>query len=247
MANPKFKPVADYFEFLNLAVIANHFVWARLDPKAGARFGKDKDTDADTYRSRDSPLLAKETRAFLEKYPKSKKREAALLMEARALYRASEDIAISKPVTWPQGARWEGGFEVLHTEQEPFDATRLAAAFDAYDRAFPKGRYAADIRGYRAAVALRMHDWKNALALSIAQLQDHADPSLDEEAANRLGDLFAQLTDERYRADILSAIRSVPNAREFLAKYLAPGEQFESRENPLRFMTSWLREQLAIK
>jgi hypothetical protein len=168
-------------------------------------------------------------------------------MEARAVYRASEDIAIPKLVTWPQAARWEGGYEYFHTQQEPFDAKRVTAAFDAYDRAFPKGRYAADIRAYRAAVALRQHDWENALTLSIAQLEDHADPSLDPEAADRLGDVFAQLTDEHFRADILAAIRSVPRARDLLAQYLAPAEEYPIQDNPLRFMKSWLREQLAIK
>jgi TolA-binding protein len=240
LADPKIKPVADYFEFLNLAVIANHFVWVKLDEK-------DKNGDPDTYRSRDYPLLAKATRAFLEKYPKSRKREAAALMEARAAYRASEDVAVRKLVTWPQAARWEGGFEVFHTRQEPFDETRVIAKFDAYDRAFPHGRYAADIRVYRAAVALRLHDWKNALALSIAQLEDHADPSLDVEAANRLGDLFALLADEHFRADILSAIQIVPRAKDFLARYIAPNEELPLRENPLHYMNGWLREQLAIK
>jgi outer membrane protein assembly factor BamD (BamD/ComL family) len=248
VANPKFKPVADYFEFLNLAVIANHFVWAKLDPKTDPRFEKDKNGDEETYRSRDYPLLAKETHAFLAKYPKSRKREAALLMEARAIYRASEEVALSKPVTWPQANRWEGGFEVFYTRQEPFDAKRVSAAFDAYDHAYPKGRYTAAIRAYRAAVALRLRDWKNALTLSIAQLEDHADPALDFEVANRLGDVFAQLTDEHFRADILSAIQSVPRAKEFLAQYLeGKSEDFESREHPLRFMKTWLREQLAIK
>jgi TolA-binding protein len=236
LADPKTKPVADYFEFLNLAVIANHFVWVKLDEK-------DKNGDPDTYRSRDYPLLAKETRAFLEKYPKSRKREAALLIEARAVYCASEDIEIQKLVTWPQAARWEGGYEYFHTQQEPFDEKRVTAAFDAYDRAFPKGRYAADIRGYRAAVAFRLHDWKNALTLSVAQLEDHADPALDEGAADQLGDVFAELTNEHFRADILAAIRSVPRARELLAQSLAPDEEYP----PLRYMKTWLREQLAIK
>jgi len=240
LADPKVKPVADYFEFLNLAVIANHFTWVKLNDK-------DKNGDPDTYRSHDYLLLAKETRAFLERRPKSRKREAALLMEARAIYRASEDIALRNLVTWPQAARWEGGYAVVYTRQEPFDAKRVIAAFDAYDHAFPKGRYAADIRAYRAAVAFRLREWKNALALSVAQLEDHADPALDAEAANRLGDVFAQLTDEHFRADILSAIRAVPPAKEFLAQYLAPAEEDPSRDHPLRFMKDWLREQLAIK
>ena len=212
--NPKNKPVADYYEFLNLAVIANHFIFVKLD-------WKDKNGDPDTYRSRDYPALAKAARAFLEKYPKSKKREAAMLLYARAIYRASEDIALRKPVTWPQAARWEGGYEVTYSRQEPFDAKRVLGALDEYDRAFPKGRYAADIRAYRAAVAMRLHDWKTALTLTSAQLEDHADPSLDGETADRLGNIFTALTDERYRADILAAVKAAPAAKKLLQQYLA--------------------------
>jgi hypothetical protein len=137
---------------------------------------------------------------------------------------------------------------VTYTHQEPSDAKRVIATFDAYDHAFPKGRYAADIRSYRAAVALRQHDWKSALALSASQLEDHADPALDGDAANRVGEIFTQLTDERYRADILSAIHSDPHAKEFLTQYLAyEPEGYESKLCPLRFMKRWLREQLALK
>ena len=239
LADPKNKPVADYYEFLNLAVIANHFVFVKLD-------WKDKNGDPDTYRSRDYPALAKGARAFLEKYPRSKKREAAMLLEARAMYRASEDIALRKPVTWPQAARWEGGYEITYTQQEPFDAKRVIGALDEYDRAFPKGRYSADIRAYRAAVALRLHDWKTALALTTAQLDDHADPSLDGETADRLGNVFAQITDERYRADILASVKAAPLAKRFLQQYLAyQPEEYENKIHPLHYMKGWLRGELA--
>lgn len=251
LADATTKPVADYFEFLNLAVIANHFVFVDLKPKdkkkeAEARDGGVKEDDAkdtDTYRTRDYPLLAKEAQAFLAKYPKSKKREAAMLLHARATYRSSEEIDLPKLVTWPQAARWEGGYEDTYTQQEPFEAKHVLATFDAYDHAYPHGRYFADIRNYRAAVALRQHEWKTALDLTLAQLEDHADTALDEDAAERLGDLFAKLADERYRADVLTAIKAQPHARELLTKYLT----YDSDVHPLLYLKSWLREQLAAK
>ena len=236
LPDPEVKPVADYFEFLNLAVVANHFIFVKLD-------SKDKGGEADTYRTHDYPRLAKLTAAFLEKHPQSKKLEAALLLHARAVYQSSKEVVMKKPVTWPQGARWEGGYELSVSSQEPFEAKRVLAALDAYDRAFPRGRYAADIRDLRAAVALRTRDWKTALELTVAEFNDKDAGALFGAAANRLGDIFAQLADEKFRADLLPAIKASPRGRELLAKYLAD----ESDAHPLRYMKAWLREQLAAK
>jgi outer membrane protein assembly factor BamD (BamD/ComL family) len=241
LSDPATKPVADYFAFLNLAVIANHFTFVKLNAQNQAQAGMEKEED--TYRTHDYPQLAKATQAFLEKYPKSKKREAALLLHARAVYRASEQVALKKSVTWPRAPRWEGGNEPTLTQQEPFDAKRVLAALDAYDQAFPKGRYASDIRNYRAAVEFRLQHWKPALALTLAQLDGQENRGLDGEAANRLGDIFAQLADERDRADLLAAIKENPRARAMLEKYLAA----ESDQHPLLYMKSWLRQQLAAK
>ena len=234
LTDPAVQPVADYFEFLKLAIVANHFIFVELK-------SKDKEGDPDTYRTHDYPLLAKQAAAFLEKHPHSKKREAAMLLHARAVFQSSKEVVLKKPVSWPQGARWEGGYELSSTSQEPFEAKRVLAALDACDRAFPQGRYAADIRDSRAAVALRMHDWKAALALSIAQFDDPSAGALRTSAANRLGDFFAQLADERYRAEALAAIKASKRGRELLATYLAA----EADAHPLRYMKVWLAEQLA--
>ena len=151
LADPQTKPVADFYEFLNLAVIANHFVFRKLE-----NVPKTQEADVleekhlNTYRTRDYPLLAAKTRAFLEKYPKSRKREAALLLEARAMFRASEAVPVDVPASWPQVPTWKGDTLTTLIQQVPFDAKRVRAALDAYDREFPKGRYAADIRDYRA-------------------------------------------------------------------------------------------------
>ncbi len=241
LADPKTKPVADYFEFLDLAVIANHFTFAKLNnkPKDGDPEILEKG-DGDTCRTRDYPLLAKRTQAFLEKYPRSKKREAAMLLHARAVYRGSTEMTLRNYMPWPQGARWEGGYVSTVSSQEPFEAKRMHTALDAYDRAFPGGRYAADIRDYRAAVALRLRDWKTALELTVTQLDNQDRVDLHPAAALRLGELFHQLADERYRADLLPVIKAHPRGRELLTTYLA----FESDVHPLRCMSAWLREQL---
>lgn len=241
LADPATKPVADYFEFLDLAVIANHFIFVELKEKEKDKNQEGLEKDEDTYRSRDYPLLAKQTEAFLKKYPHSKKREAALLLQARAVFRGSEQISLQKIVNWPRASRWEGGNEPTLTQQVPFEPKTVLAALDAYDREFPGGQYAADIRLYRATVAFRQHDWKTAIDLSIAQLDGQTSPALSGKAANRLGDVFAQLADERYRMDLLPVIKANKRARELFEKYLAT----ESDTHPLLYLKGWLREQLA--
>ena len=166
-----------------------------------------------------------------------------MLLHARAVFQSTKAVVMKKFVTWPQGARWEGGYEISVASQEPFDAKHVLAALDAYDRAFPHGRYAADIRDCRAAVALRMHDWQTALDLTLAQFDDKNADALFSSAANRLGEIFALLADEKHRADLLPVIKANKRGRELLAKYLAD----ESDAHPLRYMKAWLREQLAAK
>ena len=120
---------------------------------------------------------------------------------------------------------------------------KVLAALDAYDQSFPHGRYSPDIRLYRADVAARQHEWKTVLDLTLAQLDGHENPALNTETAEELGDVFASLADERYRQDILAAIKENKRAKEMLEKYLA----VESDQNPLIYMKAWLREQLAAK
>jgi outer membrane protein assembly factor BamD (BamD/ComL family) len=238
------KPVADYFQFLDLAVVANHFTFVKLKLKNLEPSVDLLDKSAgDTWRTHDYPLLAKKAQAFLEKYPHSKKREAALLLQARAVYRGSAEVTLRNLVTWPQGARWEGGYVGTVTAQESFAAKRVTATLDAYEAAFPKGRYAADIRDYRGALALRLHDWKAALALAGSQLDNKDRPDLQGSAAAHLDELFRLLADERYRADLLPAIKSSPRGRALLLQYL----EYDSDAHPLRYLAGWLREQLDAK
>jgi TolA-binding protein len=242
LADPSVKPVADYFDFLRLAVVANHFVFEDIKQQPPKEVTEDQ-KDADTFRTRDYPTMEKEAKAFLEKYPHSKKREAATLLYARAVYRNSEQVALPKIVTWPQAPRWEGGNQPAYTQREPFDPKKVLAALDAYDREFPQGRYAPDIRYYRAAVAFRQQNWKTALDLTLAQIGGTENPALDAQAADLLGAIFAQIADERYRADVLAAIKADPRARKRLEKYLA----YESDTHPLLYMKTWVRQQLAGK
>ena len=208
LADPKTKPVADYFEFLNLAVIANHFVFVEIDHQG-------EEGRMRTPRTTKTPTAPATIRS-------SRKRIAGLSRKISAEQKARGGAAAARPGRLSQfggnraaeicyvaaGGALGRRFREHATQREPFDAKRVLATFDAYDRAFPEGRYAADIRNYRAAVALRLRDWKTALELTVAQLDDKDCAGLHGDAARRLGELFTQLTDERYRADLLPVIKA---------------------------------------
>jgi hypothetical protein len=91
----------------------------------------------------------------------------------------------------------------------------------------------------------RMHEWGQALDMTLAQLDDKSKLDLQPEAAVRLANIFADLAQAESRADLLDAIRSRPSAmlrlKEFLAK--APAD----RAHPLRYLVSYLSDQLKLK
>jgi hypothetical protein len=135
--------VADYLEFSRIGLIAGVRTELQtdiVDPK--------NDEAKVTLTSRDYPGMEKMARAFLEKYPHSHKREAALFVLARSVQALSRpnicDIRVPVTGTKPE----EDVFDVVQKsyQPEPFDPKRVLAALDAYDRAYPSGRYAAEVR-----------------------------------------------------------------------------------------------------
>ena len=235
------KPVADYLEFslIGLQAGAEKPVETDIvDPKA-------TETHI-TYSSRDYPGMEKAARAFLQKYPRSRKREAALFVIARSVQALSRPyicyVATPRPGTTPE----DDLIEIIPKPylQEPFQPKRVLGALDAYEREFPKGRYAADIRNFRAMALWRMHDWGKTLDLTLAQADDESQEDLQPEADLRLANIFADLAHAEYRADLLDAIRSRPAAMLRLKLFLtkAPKE----RAHPLRYLVSYLNDQLKL-
>lgn len=136
------------------------------------------------------------TRDFLQKYPRSQKREAALFVLARSIQQLSRPQICIVGIPVP-----DAGFDLLEKayQAEPFDPKRVPAALDNYDRAFSHGRYAAEVRNLRGMTLWRTHDWARALDLTIAQLADTANPDLRPEASVRLANIFAALEQAEYR------------------------------------------------
>jgi hypothetical protein len=191
--------------------------------------------------------MEKMARAFLAKYPKSKKREAALFVLARSVHALSRpyftDVGVPLAGTDAKDALVE--IQQKSYQREPFDPKRVLGALDDYDREFPKGRYAAEVRNLRAMTLWRMRDWAGALDLTLAQFNDTTKRELIPEASLRLANIFAALEDAESRADLLAAIKARPAAIPLLKKFLDASSS--NRSHPLRYLVSYLTDQLNLK
>jgi TolA-binding protein len=242
LQNPIMQPVADYLEFSRIGLKAGDRTLVKTDiPDLKG------DDGAGSYTSRDHAGMEKMARDFLKKYPRSHKREAALFVIARSVQALSRPYVCNVSVPVPGSTREDDNADIVQKsyEREPFDPRRVLGALDDYDREFPNGRYAADNRNLRAMTLWRMHDWERALDLTLAQLDDKSKPDLHPEAAVRLANIFAGLAQAEYRADLLDAIRSKPAAILRLKEFLT--EAPKERTHPLRYLVSYLSDQLKLK
>jgi TolA-binding protein len=240
--DPTNKTIADYLDMSLLALKAGNRVQVTTDvPDI-----KESDGRA-LYTSRDYAGMEKMARDFLAKYPKSKKREAAMFVLARSIHALSRPYFIMAGVPLA-GVELKMGLTEIQQKSyqlEPFDPKRVLAALDQYDREFPKGRYAAEARNLRAMTLYRTHDWPAALDLTLAQFSDKTKPELKSEAAVRLANIFAALEDAQSRADLLDAIKARPAAIPLLKKFL--DKAATDRTHPLRYLVSYLGDQLNLK
>lgn len=236
-ARPEFAGVADFLGFLELAVTANH--WVSISMKDTTK-QLDKNGDEPTYWGRDYVAMERMAREWLEKYPKSRKREAAMLLHCRALRHAMEPYVYYKRASWPVSPRWEGAELAEKVPRLRFDAKVWKAALDRYDKEFPKGRFAEDVLGYRADLAVALKDWKRALQISIAQMEgrEHLRPNSE----NRLRTIFCRLAVDEERAELLAAIRATGGARAALQAELAAIEGIP--DHPLLMLKDWLAEEV---
>jgi hypothetical protein len=238
---PEMAAFKDYLDFLAMAVVANAKFKVAIpgemqDAKEGDVPGQKEPV---TYTSRDYPKLAKLAEGFLKDYPHSRKREAARLLYARALYDASRPHPLMKYAVWPLSPHFESATILFTHRQAPFEPQKIGAALNAYDREFPHGRYAEDIRNLRGLLAWRTQDWSLAVGLTLQTSAQTNDAVLQAEAGRRLDEIFCDgLTDETERQHCLLAIKAQPKAVECLREFL-PGSPY-----PLRALQSWLLAQL---
>ena len=240
--DPANKPIADYLEMSLLALKAG----SRVEVETDIEYAKDPDTHS-VYTTRDHAGMEKMARDFLAKYPKSKKREAAVFVLARSVHALSRPYYTLKGVPLAEIEPKDALVEIQQKlyQREKFDPKRVLGPLDDYDREFPKGRYAAEVRNLRAMTLWRMHDWAGALDLTLAQLTDMTKRDLIPEASLRLANIFAALEDAESRADLLAAIKARPAAILLLKKFLEASNS--DRTHPLRYLVSYLNDQLNLK
>lgn len=235
--NPALQNFHDYLDFCRIGLVAGKRIAVKTNVPGG------KEPDGATYHSRDFHKLEKITRDFLAKYPHSKKREVAIFVMARAIYSLSSPYifctAVPAAPTDPHGLT----LTVQKSYRaEPFDPKRVMQALDDYDREFPNGRYAADVRDMRAASFWRMGQWDKALDLTLAQINDNVSGDLLSDAETRLANIFAELANVEHRPEVLASIRARPGCIPYLAAYV--GAATNDRDHPLRYLQRYLSDQL---
>ena len=75
-------------------------------------------------------------------------------------------------------------------------------------------------------------------------MADKSKSDLQPEAALRLANIFAELAQAEYRADLIAAIRARPPALLRLKAFLEKGPN--DRGHPLRYLASYLNDQLRL-
>jgi TolA-binding protein len=238
--NPALQSFHDYLDFCRIGLVAGKRMEVKTDIPGG------KELDGVTYYSRDFAKIEKMTRDFLAKYPRSHKREAAMFVLARAIYSLSCPHILCDTVA-TSGGEEDRMIDVLQKTHrvEPFNPKRVMQALDDYEREFPNGRYAADVRDMRAATFWRMGKWDKALDLTLAQIADNVSGDLLGDAETRLANIFAELANVEHRPQVLEAIRARPACIPYLAAYV--GAATNDRAHPLRYLQRYLSDQLHFK
>src|SRR4029077_15838511 len=238
--NPALKSFHDYLDFCRIGLVAGKRIEVKTDIPGG------KELDGVTYYSRDFPKIEKMTRDFLAKYPRSHKRDAALFVLVAAIYSLSCPYILCVGLHAPGSEPGDLVDVVQKTHRvEPFDPKHVMQALDDYEREFPNGRYAADVRDMRAATFWRMGQWDKALDVTLAQIADHVSGDLLGDAETRLANIFAELANVEQRPQVLEAIRAHPACIPYLAAYV--GAATNDRAHPLRYLQRYLSDQLHFK
>jgi hypothetical protein len=176
-------------------------------------------------------------REFLNKFPKSPKREAALARLAIATVRQLHGHAEVTGINWPEAPLLDGYRTIGIAQKQPFEAAPVFAALDAYETEFPNGRYSAEMRLWRGAAAINTANWKLALKLLTETLDDPSKPDLHLDAALNLANIFCRLLDQpEARGPIIEAMAENASAQKRLKQFMesdTPGARLRCLEGYL--------------
>jgi hypothetical protein len=187
--------------------------------------------------------MSERMQEFLGKFPKSAKREAALARLAIATVRESHGHMRVTISDWPDSPVLGGYIEMSAVEPEKYEKALVFKALDAYQREFPNGRYAADVRLWRGVASIDTGDWKTAVNLLVATLDDAAKRDLHLDASLNLAHVFMRLLEPESRGGLVAALRANPAAQKRLHQFMY-SETLGAR---LRCLEGYLDEQFARK
>jgi hypothetical protein len=171
--------------------------------------------------------------AYLREFPDGPKSEAASLRLLRKKVRAVCPIPQVRAFHFPDAPIPNGYKQLTRAKECP--APRLAElmnSLDAHESRFPGGRYRADLRVLRAAVAMQRKDYQPALKCLAEVLADRAHPELRMDASLYFSELSLRLLDPHERPAVAAAFRTERPALTFL-KNLAHGDTCLFRLRPL--------------
>lgn len=230
-ADPVMEPVADYLDFLELALAYNRGILVPW-PEDSLRPGR-------YFPSRNFERVRQLARTFLDRHPDSTKREAAWLLKTRAA------LSLARPFYYRVGP-------IPDDNQQPPELSKLylgdlsptdvLGILDAMEEEFPEGRYAADVAILRAETAYRLGDYPTTIRLCLDQLEGDRARDLDDMAAMILGNFFADLSEPDRRPEVLAAIKQTPRVHQALGTFL--DQSTMTLDAPLHFMTEFLFGQI---
>lgn len=200
--DPELAPARDFVAFLRTRAISH---WS---------------TREDESEVCDWTAVAEDWRRYLREFPNSPKAEAAHLLLARALYRDARTHVRVASYDWPEAPIWGGYNRVTVERAHPFESAPIFAALDDYDRRYPKGRYAAEVKLMRGAASIDSGDFATAIANLTAVLDDPTKRDLQVDASLQLAECFSRLWDDAQRPRILAALREQSRGIFYLDRFL---------------------------
>jgi len=193
-------------------------------------------------------LVDSTTALYLEKHPKSLKREVALSLRLRAIAYAARFHSEKDFHAWPYAYPWKSNPANAPKQLAPFDKEAFHKTLATYEKEYPLGDNRHAALSYRVDAAYQQGDWATFLDLA-EQLDKTSEKPFREQLANELAWCFLHLDKDSERASLLSIVLSRPWAtsrlRDFIEKargvpylrdYLL--DQIKKREGDVKTVSS---------
>lgn len=165
------------------------------------------------WRQHKATVQVERMKAFLDQYPQSVKREAALARIAINTLRMSRCHCSLK-------SNEKADVTFVVERGAPFDLNKVLKPIDQYEKEFPKGRYTPEMLLLRGLAAAEVDDWKTALTHLISILNNPSMGDLHLDASNSTAAIFMLLLEPAHRLKVMDAVKGVPGARDKLYSFL---------------------------